>query len=97
MKIHSVKKEDRGTYFCVADNGVGKPAKRNVALAVSSYILIIRINFKWKIKTIQGKDKINIASQNANAQLFINSDRETIFSHSYLYIDIIDKDNNITV
>jgi len=34
MKIHSVKKEDRGTYFCVADNGVGKPAKRNVALAV---------------------------------------------------------------
>ena len=21
MKIHSVKKEDRGTYFCVADNG----------------------------------------------------------------------------
>jgi hypothetical protein len=34
MKIHSVKKEDRGTYFCVADNGVGKPAKRNVALEV---------------------------------------------------------------
>ena len=21
LKIHSVKKEDRGTYFCVADNG----------------------------------------------------------------------------
>jgi len=34
LKIHSVKKEDRGTYFCVADNGVGKAAKRNVALEV---------------------------------------------------------------
>ena len=35
LKIHTVKKEDRGTYFCVADNGVGKPAKRNIALEVS--------------------------------------------------------------
>ena len=34
MKIHSVKKEDRGTYFCVADNGIGKPARRNVAVEV---------------------------------------------------------------
>lgn len=34
LKIHTVKKEDRGTYFCVADNGVGKPAKRNIALEV---------------------------------------------------------------
>ena len=34
LKIHSVKKEDRGTYYCVADNGVGKPAQRNVAVEV---------------------------------------------------------------
>lgn len=34
LKIHSVKKEDRGTYYCVADNGVGKPARRNVAVEV---------------------------------------------------------------
>jgi len=34
LKIHSVKKEDRGTYFCVADNGVGKAAKRHIALDV---------------------------------------------------------------
>lgn len=34
LKIHSVKKEDRGTYFCVADNGVGRPAKRHIALEV---------------------------------------------------------------
>ena len=32
--IHSVKREDRGTYFCVADNGVGKAKKRHVALEV---------------------------------------------------------------
>ena len=34
LKIHSVKKEDRGTYYCVADNGVGKAARRNVAVEV---------------------------------------------------------------
>lgn len=34
LKIHSVKKEDRGTYYCVADNDVGKPARRNVAVEV---------------------------------------------------------------
>jgi len=34
LKIHSVKKEDRGTYFCVADNKVGKAAKRHIALEV---------------------------------------------------------------
>eukprot|EP00092_Neocalanus_flemingeri_P018811 GFUD01020369.1.p1 GENE.GFUD01020369.1~~GFUD01020369.1.p1 ORF type:complete len:361 (-),score=89.88 GFUD01020369.1:114-1196(-) len=34
LKIHSVKKEDRGTYFCVADNNVGKAAKRAIALEV---------------------------------------------------------------
>ena len=34
LKIHSVHKEDRGTYYCVADNGVGKPARRNVAVEV---------------------------------------------------------------
>jgi len=34
LKVHSVKKEDRGTYYCVADNGVGKAARRNVAVDV---------------------------------------------------------------
>lgn len=34
LKIHSVHKEDRGTYYCVADNGVGRPARRNVAVEV---------------------------------------------------------------
>lgn len=34
LTIHSVKKEDRGTYYCVANNGIGRPARRNVALDV---------------------------------------------------------------
>jgi len=34
LRIHSVKKEDRGTYFCVADNQVGKAAKRHISLEV---------------------------------------------------------------
>ena len=34
LTINSVKKEDRGTYYCVADNKIGKPAQRNVAVEV---------------------------------------------------------------
>ncbi|XP_077290004.1 septate junction protein lachesin [Arctopsyche grandis] len=34
LKIDVVKKEDRGTYYCVAENGVGRGARRNVAVEV---------------------------------------------------------------
>ncbi|KAL5236967.1 hypothetical protein ACI65C_004377 [Semiaphis heraclei] len=34
LKIPSITKEDRGTYFCVAENGVGRGARRNVAIEV---------------------------------------------------------------
>ncbi|XP_058800796.1 lachesin-like [Phymastichus coffea] len=34
LKIASVKKEDRGTYYCVAENGVGRGARRNINLEV---------------------------------------------------------------
>ncbi|XP_022178835.1 lachesin-like isoform X2 [Myzus persicae] len=34
LKIDSITKEDRGTYFCVAENGVGKGARRNIAIEV---------------------------------------------------------------
>lgn len=32
--IHNVTKEDRGTYYCIANNGVGKEAKQNVKVRV---------------------------------------------------------------
>ncbi|XP_038219786.1 lachesin [Zerene cesonia] len=34
LKIPRVHKEDRGTYYCVAENGVGKGARRNINLEV---------------------------------------------------------------
>lgn len=34
LKITSVKKEDRGTYYCVADNGVSKGDRRNINVEV---------------------------------------------------------------
>ncbi|XP_056638074.1 lachesin [Diorhabda carinulata] len=34
LKIRSIRKEDRGTYYCVAENGVGRGTKRNIAVEV---------------------------------------------------------------
>nr|CAD7601727.1 unnamed protein product [Timema genevievae] len=34
LKISSISKDDRGTYYCVAENGVGKGARRNIAVEV---------------------------------------------------------------
>jgi neuronal growth regulator 1 len=34
LKISQIRKEDRGTYYCVAENGVGKGARRNIAVEV---------------------------------------------------------------
>ncbi|XP_063220158.1 lachesin [Bacillus rossius redtenbacheri] len=34
LKISAVRKEDRGTYYCVAENGVGRGARRNIAVEV---------------------------------------------------------------
>ncbi|XP_066991008.2 lachesin isoform X2 [Anabrus simplex] len=34
LKIGRVRKEDRGTYYCVAENGVGRGARRNIAVEV---------------------------------------------------------------
>lgn len=34
LVIYNVTKEDRGTYYCIANNGVGREAKRNVRLFV---------------------------------------------------------------
>lgn len=34
LTIHNITKTDRGTYYCIADNGVGRGAKRNVGVEV---------------------------------------------------------------
>ncbi|XP_066593308.1 lachesin [Prorops nasuta] len=34
LKISSIRKEDRGTYYCVAENGVGRGARRNINVEV---------------------------------------------------------------
>ncbi|CAH1958152.1 unnamed protein product [Acanthoscelides obtectus] len=34
LKIKAIRKEDRGTYYCVAENGVGRGTKRNIAVEV---------------------------------------------------------------
>lgn len=34
MRIAQIRKEDRGTYYCVAENGVGKGVRRNIAVEV---------------------------------------------------------------
>ncbi|KAG8320319.1 hypothetical protein J6590_071568 [Homalodisca vitripennis] len=34
LNINTIRKEDRGTYYCVAENGVGKGARRNIAVEV---------------------------------------------------------------
>lgn len=34
LKIPAIRKEDRGTYYCVAENGVGRGARRNINVEV---------------------------------------------------------------
>ncbi|GFQ71274.1 lachesin [Trichonephila clavata] len=34
LAIHNISKHDRGTYYCIADNGVGKGARRHVGVEV---------------------------------------------------------------
>lgn len=41
LTIHNITKNDRGTYYCIADNGVGRGAKRNIG---------VEIEFKPKVR-----------------------------------------------
>ncbi|XP_024936712.1 lachesin isoform X2 [Cephus cinctus] len=34
LKVSAIRKEDRGTYYCVAENGVGRGARRNINVEV---------------------------------------------------------------
>ena len=59
LTINSVKKEDRGTYYCVADNNIGKPAQRAVSVEIEfaptvtqtpspgKYSLIVYLSIDW--------------------------------------------------
>jgi neuronal growth regulator 1 len=42
LNVPNVKKEDRGTYYCVADNSVAKGARRNINLEVE-FAPVVRI------------------------------------------------------
>ena len=56
LQIPSVSKDDRGTYYCVAENGVGKGKRRNIAVEVefSPVITVPRYDsFRlWSIRSI---------------------------------------------
>lgn len=43
MKVPSIKKEDRGTYYCVAENGVGHGSRRNINVQVE-FAPVITVN-----------------------------------------------------
>ena len=34
LRIQNAKKDDRGTYYCMAENGVGQPARKDVEVEV---------------------------------------------------------------
>ena len=46
LKIRGVKKEDRGTYYCVADNDIGKAARRSVTLEARRTTLLALATLK---------------------------------------------------
>lgn len=48
ITIYNASKEDRGIYYCIADNGVGKPARRSVGVEIefSPQIELIRPKYQ---------------------------------------------------
>jgi len=44
--IESITKDDRGTYYCVAENGVSRGVRRNIAVEVTSAPVITTPNSK---------------------------------------------------
>ena len=72
MTINSVKKEDRGTYYCVADNNIGKPAQRAVSVEIEfaptvtqtpspgKYSLIVYLSIDWLKKDNSNDNKSKI-------------------------------------
>lgn len=47
LVLHNVSVSDRGTYFCIGDNGVGKPGKRNVAVEIEFLPIVAATSNKY--------------------------------------------------
>ncbi|MCL4142859.1 UNVERIFIED_CONTAM: hypothetical protein GTU68_007555 [Idotea baltica] len=43
LLIPSIRKEDRGTYYCIAENGVGRGARRNINVEVEFEPIVIAL------------------------------------------------------
>lgn len=41
LKIRQIRKDDRGTYYCVAENGVGRGAKRKLNILSYSFVFAL--------------------------------------------------------
>lgn len=41
LLLHNVSVSDRGTYYCIADNGVGRSGKRNVAVEIEFLPIVV--------------------------------------------------------
>jgi len=49
LNIKNATKEDRGLYYCIAENGIGSPDKHNIGIDVEfSPIIIAPIIRYWK-------------------------------------------------
>lgn len=55
LKIKSIQKEDRGTYYCVADNGVGRGARRELHFHNNTYTQIPYCVYSMKLIAIGKK------------------------------------------
>lgn len=48
ITIYNATKDDRGTYYCIADNGVGRPGRRSVGVSIEFPPQITLVRAKYK-------------------------------------------------
>lgn len=51
ITVYNATKEDRGVYYCIADNGVGKAAKRNVGVEIefAPQVSLVRAKYQQAV------------------------------------------------
>lgn len=59
LKITPVHKEDRGTYYCIADNGVSRGDIRNINLEVEEKIENLLVGKTFCLDLSQFTQKLN--------------------------------------